>query len=146
MATNNVYTVFKYEQGLKNLNLSTDTLKIALFTSSYSPNQDTDVTYSSLTGEVATGGGYTAGGVALTGQVWAQDNTNHRGKLTANNPSWTIGASAISFQTVVLYDSTVATNNLICYWNFGAVQSTGTNGTFTLQFDNGTDQMVLYLA
>lgn len=134
MATNNVYTIFKYEQGLKNLNLSSDTLKIALFTSTYTPNQDTDVTYSSLSGEVITGSGYTAGGVALAGVTWAQDNANHRGKLTATNPSWTVTA-AITFQTVVLYDSTVATNNLICYWNFGANQQTGSSGTFTLQFD-----------
>ncbi|SRR5579883_2042146 len=134
MATNNVYTVFKYQQGLKNINLSSDTLKIALFTSTYAPNQDTDVTYSSLTGEVATGSGYTAGGVALSGVSWTQDNTNHRGKLTATNPSWTV-TGAITFQTVVLYDSTIATNNLICYWNFGSNQTTSSSGTFTLQFD-----------
>lgn len=134
MATNNVYTIFKYEQGLKNINLSSDTLKIALFTNTYTPNQDTDVTYSSLAGEVATGSGYTAGGATLSGVTWAQDNTNHRGKLTATNPTWSPTAN-ITFQTVVLYDSTVATNNLIAYWNFGSNQATGSGGTFTLQFD-----------
>lgn len=132
---NNVYTTFKAQIGQKTMNLASDTLKIALFTSTYVPNQDTDATYSSLTGEVATANGYTAGGVALTGVTVNQDNTNHRMKLTATNPSWTV-TGAITFRTVVLYDSTIATNNLVCYWNFAADQTTSNSGTYTLQFDS----------
>lgn len=137
MSTNNVYTIFKTNVAKANFNLSSDTLKIALFTSSYSPNQDTDVTYSVInSNEVATGGGYTAGGVTLSGVTVNQDNTNHRMKLTATNPSWSPSGSGITFQTVVLYDSTLSTNNLVCYWNFGSNQTSGTSGTFTLQFDS----------
>ena len=135
MSTNNVYTIFKVNVSKGTFNLSSDTLKIALFTNTYTPNQDTDVTFSALTGEVSTAGGYTAGGVTLSGVTVNQDNTNHRMKLTATNPSWSPSGSGITFQTVVLYDSTLSTNNLIAYWNFGANQTSGTSGTFTLQFD-----------
>lgn len=117
------------------MSLASDTLKIALFTNTYTPAQDTDATYSALTGEVATGNGYTAGGVALAGVTVNTDASNHRMKLTATNPSWTV-TGVITFRTVVLYDSTIATNNLICYWNFASDQTTGGSGTFTLQFDS----------
>lgn len=136
MATNIVYTTFKVQKALNTMDLATDTLKLALFTSTYAPNQDTDATYSSLTGEVATGSGYTQGGVALTGVAVNQDNANHRMTLTCTNPSWNVSA-VITYQTAVLYDSTITTDNVICYWDFGSNQQTGSNGTYTLQFTNG---------
>jgi hypothetical protein len=49
----------------------TDTIKVALFTSTYVPNYDTDDFYSDLTGEVVSAG-YTAGGVTLADKTLAQ--------------------------------------------------------------------------
>lgn len=49
----------------KNISWSSDTIKMALLTSSYTPNLVTHVHYADLTNEVASGGGYTTGGATL---------------------------------------------------------------------------------
>jgi hypothetical protein len=59
-----------YANGRKKLwnggiDLDTDTLKVALTTSSYTANLDTNTFFSDLTNEI-TGTGYTAGGVTVT--------------------------------------------------------------------------------
>ena len=59
----------------KSVNLLTDALKYALFTSSYTPNLDTDTLYSLLTGEV-TGTGYTTGGVTVASPALTQVAAN----------------------------------------------------------------------
>jgi hypothetical protein len=58
---------------LANLQTTSDwdaaNLKATLHTNTYVPNYDTDQYQSALTNELTTGGGYTAGGLTLTGQV-----------------------------------------------------------------------------
>lgn len=58
-------TSFKNDLLIAGQNLSTDTLKIALYTANASLNADT--TAYSTTNELPTTGGYTAGGKTLTG-------------------------------------------------------------------------------
>lgn len=132
---NFVYTNWKLKVGQKAEALggaTPDTLKVALFTSTYVPNQDTDTTYAGITGEVAAGNGYTTGGVTLASVVWAADATNHRAKLTASNISWTVTA-AITYRYAVLYDST--TGDLIALFDPGANQTGPSSGTININWD-----------
>ena len=129
---NFVYTNFKVKCSKKAYDLSLDTLKLALFTTTYVPNQDTDTTYALLTGELPTANGYTQGGQALASVVVASDAVNHRMKLTANNVVWTV-TGVLTFRYAVLYDSAVG--DLICLYDFSANQSSGSSGTLTLSFD-----------
>lgn len=100
------------------IDLDTDTIKVALVTSSYTPNIDTNTFFSDVTNEVV-GTGYTAGGATLTGATVTQDNTNDRAVFDANDTSWT--NATFTARGAVIYKSTgtAATSPLIMYVDFG---------------------------
>jgi hypothetical protein len=137
MATATVYTYFAKEIGDTSsgaqINLASDTLKVALLTSAYTPARDTDQYWSGVSANEASGTGYTAGGQALT-TTWTRDATNHRAVLGASDVSWS--GATFTFRYAVLYKSTgtASTSPLICYTDFGSTQS-ATGATVTLQFD-----------
>lgn len=135
-----VYTNWKLNVGKKLENLSSDSLKVALFTSTYTPNQDTDTTYAGITGEVANGSGYTTGGVALASVSWASDATNHRAKLTASNLTWNVTA-VITYRYAVLYDST--SGDLIALYDPGANQTGPSSGTININWDASNGVLTL---
>lgn len=60
------YGQFATKLANKEIDLDSDAITITLHTSSYTPNFDTHAYVSDLTNELATGGGYTAGGIALS--------------------------------------------------------------------------------
>ena len=120
------YNVFLDQLGKEGHNLASDTLKAALFTSSYTPNAASDVTFSSLTGEHGTTNtGYTAGGVTLTDVTWTGN------VLNATDAEWTAGSAGLEAKWLVVYNtSTGATNNLVAYMELevgGTVSVTETN-------------------
>lgn len=127
---NFVYTKAKVKFAKAVMNLLTDTLKLALMTSSYSPNQDSDDTFSGISGNEVTGTGYTAGGQALTTVAVAADNPNHRMKMTADNVVWS--GSTITFRYAVLYDT--VGGDLIALYDPGTTVS-DTAGTLTVTWD-----------
>jgi hypothetical protein len=97
----------------KAVNMATDAFKVALFTSSYTPNLVTDDLYSGLTGEVSsTNTGYTTAGISITPSALSAVN-NTFAWTTATAISWTAGSAGIIARTVVIYH--VATSKLICY-------------------------------
>lgn len=123
-----VYGLAIKSLGNKEIDLDSDTLKVMLCTSSYTPNQDTHQYKSDVTNEV-TGTGYTAGGATLTSVTVAYDGPSNTYTLDAADTSWT--SSTITARYAVVYDSTPAsdaTRPLICYIDFGAdvVSSSGT--------------------
>jgi hypothetical protein len=71
----------------KSIDLDTDTIKMSLHTSTYAPNLTTDDFFNDATNELATAGGYTAGGVTLankaTSLVLADSWTRSRANATA---------------------------------------------------------------
>jgi len=108
----------------------TDTIKCALCTSSYTP-QNTHTFFNNITNEVS-GTGYTAGGVTLgsaTGTV-----VSSTVQLDANDATWS--SSTITARYAIVYKSTgtASTSPLIGYVDFGADVST-TSGTFTITWD-----------
>jgi hypothetical protein len=108
--------------GLGRFNFGSDTLKVLLTTSSYTPNIDTHTYLSDVTNEVS-GTGYTAGGATLSGVSWTYDATNNLGKLLASTTTWT--AATFTARTAVVYKSTgtAGTSPLLSYVDFGADQS-----------------------
>lgn len=103
----------------KNINLTSDTLKMALLGSGYTPNLLTDIHWSDISAHEVTGTGYSAGGVGLTSVTLT---------LTAAN-SWGVSWAAT---TVYAYGQIVApaTPNGFLYRCVAAGTSGGSAPTF----------------
>lgn len=116
------------------IDLDTDTIKVALVTSSYTPNQDSHDFFDDVTNEV-TGTGYTAGGATLASVTVTQDNTNDRGVFDAADTSWT-SSSIANIRAAVVYKSTgvASTSPLIAYIDL-TTDYTTVNGTFQLTWN-----------
>jgi hypothetical protein len=91
----------------KEIDWDSDTIKVMLCTSSYTPNQDTHIYKSSVTNEV-TGTGYTAGGKALTNKTITYTDATNVIKLDADDVAWV--DSTISARYAVIYDDAPATD------------------------------------
>jgi hypothetical protein len=103
------------------INLLSDTIKLMLSTSSYTPNRGTDQFKSSVTNEV-TGTGYTAGGTTIGSM--ANSIASNVYTITGANASWP--NATFTARYAVLYDSTPstdATRPLIGYVDFQTDQS-----------------------
>lgn len=131
MATQ-VYNSFKLKliDNSTKIDLSSDTIKIALVTSTYSPSIDNHDFFNDITNEVS-GTGYTAGGATLASKTVTQDNTNDKAVFDAADVTWT--TSSITARGAILYKSTgvSSTSPLIGYIDFGA-DKTSDGGTFQI--------------
>jgi hypothetical protein len=113
---------------------TTATLKVALTTSTYTPNQDTHHFFSDITNEV-TGTGYTAGGATLASPTTTYDTATDQIRLDAADTSWT--TSTITARDAIVWNDTAGastTDPVIGWVNFGADVST-TAGTFSIVWD-----------
>jgi len=113
-----------------------DTIKAALFTTSYTPAQDTDELYSSLTNEVANGNGYTTGGNTCASPTITVTGASNAVAFKASSPStWTASGAGFTFRYVVIYDST--TSLLIGYDDvYPSSQALAAGDTFTYTLDS----------
>lgn len=111
-----------------------DTIKVALVTSSYTPNIDTHEDFADITNEVS-GTGYTAGGATLANQAVSMDTTDDEGVFDADDVTW--GSSTITARGAVVYQSTgtASTSLLIAYFDFGSDQ-VSSSGDFTIQWNS----------
>lgn len=103
-----------------------DTFKIALYTSS--ATLDATTTVYSTTNEVATGGGYTAGGNTLT--TVAPTSSGTTAFLDFNDTTWS--SSTITANGALIYNSTQS-NKAVAVLAFGSDKSSS-GGNFTIQF------------
>jgi hypothetical protein len=113
----------------------TDTIKVSLHTSTYSPNQDTHDFRDDLTNEVS-GTGYSAGGAALANKARTYDAASNTIRLDADDLSWT-GATISGIRYAVIYKSrggASSADELLGYVDFGGDQAVS-SGTFTIQWD-----------
>lgn len=131
---NAIFNSFKRDLMLAGINLSTDTIKMMLVTSVYTPNIDTHTKRSDVTNEVV-GNGYTAGGITLSGKTVTQNNTTNKADFDADNI--TIPNATISARGGVIYKSRgglATADELIAYVDFNSdIISTG--GDFIITFD-----------
>jgi hypothetical protein len=119
-------TSFKEDLFQKEQDLDTDTIKIALYTSS--ATLDASTTAYTTSGEVS-GTGYTAGGETLTGATIGTSGTT--AYVDFDDPEWT----SASFTTAgaLIYNDTTAGDNSIAVLSFGG-DFTVTAGTFRIVF------------
>lgn len=127
-----IFNSFKQKIMNGSIDLDTDTIKVALVTSSYTPNQDSHDNFDDVTNEVS-GTGYSAGGAALSNKAVTADNTDNEGVFDADDVTW--GSSTITARGAVIYKDTgtPSTSPLIAYIDFGSDKASS-NGNFTIQW------------
>jgi hypothetical protein len=116
-----------------NIDFDTDTFKVMLTTSSYTPDQDAHDFRNDITNEI-TGTGYTAGGETMAGVTVAYDGASNELRILWNDQVWS-GAS-FTARIAVIYKSrggASSADELVAYLDFGA-DATVTASTFTLDF------------
>lgn len=114
-----------------NIDLLTDTIKLALFTTSYTPAQG-DNTYTG-TNEVANGNGYTTGGKTLSNKTWTEATaTETRFDNTVDaDTEWT--SASFSARYGEIYVDGV-TDYLLVQLDFVS-EKTASGGTFAVVFN-----------
>lgn len=120
----------------KEIDWNSDTIKVALCTSSYTPDQDTHDYFNDITNEV-TGTGYTAGGATLGTPTATYTGATNVAKFDGDDVTWS--SSTITARYAIIYDATPgtsATNPLIAYVDFGEDKSSS-SGNFTITWDSG---------
>lgn len=129
-----IYNSFKRDVMNGSIDLDTDTIKVMLVTSTYTPDQDAHTKRSDITNEVS-GTGYSAGGASLANKAVTADNTDNEGVFDADDVQWT--TSTITARGAVLYKSrggASSADELICYLDFGS-DKVSTAGTFTISWN-----------
>lgn len=119
----------KFLDYLTTADVTDDTFKVALVTSSYTPNKDTHEDFADVTNEVS-GTGYTAGGNTVTG-TFTLDTANDKLTIEFAATSWT--TATITARGAVYYSSTgtAGTSILVAYNDFGGDVAV-TAGTLSL--------------
>ena len=127
-------TSFKAElyQGIHDL--TTDVIKIALYTASADLNEDTTV-YSS-TNEVANTGTYVAGGAQLTPITIG--TSGYTAYVGFPNISWT---GAITARCALIYNSTQG-NKSVAVLDFGSDKTSTTTFTITMPTNGPTTSLI----
>jgi hypothetical protein len=126
-------TSFKKELYQAVHNLSSDTLKIALYTGNASLNEDTTA-YSASNEVVASG--YTAGGNTLTGVTIS--SSDYTAYVNFANTSWT---AAITARCALIYNYTQG-NKSIAVIDFGADKTSTTTFTITMPTNTSTTALI----
>jgi len=119
-------TSFKEDLFQKEQDLDTDTIKIALYTSS--ATLDASTTAYTATNEVS-GTGYTAGGETLTGATIGTSGTT--AYVDFDDPEWT--SASFTARGALIYNDTTAGDNAIAVLDFGG-DFTVSSGTFRIVF------------
>lgn len=107
----------------------TDTIKMTLHTATYSPNQDTDQYFNTATNELATGGGYTAGGITLAGKTLTYDGPSNTVRMKANAVTWTAMTNTFRYGVIRKDTGVGTTSHLMSYIDFATQSPAGIDFT-----------------
>ena len=127
-------TSFKAElyQGIHDL--TTDVIKIALYTGNANLNEDT--TAYSATDEVAATGTYVAGGATMTGITISTSGST--AYVSFANVSWT---AALTARCALIYNSTQG-NKSVAVLDFGADKTSTTTFLITMPANTSTSALI----
>lgn len=115
------------------INWTSDTIKVALCTNAYTPNQDTHEFFSDVTNEVS-GTGYSAGGAALTTKAKTYTGATNVIMLDADDAVWTTATLTARYAVIYKSTGTAGTSPIMGYVDFGADVSS-TAASFTIVWD-----------
>lgn len=108
------------------------TIKMALCTDSYTPDQDTHDFFNDVTNEVsASGTGYTSGGATLTLSDPTYDASTNECRLDCDNVTWSSSTITARYAVVYRDTGTASTSPLIGYIDFGE-NKISSAGNFTV--------------
>ena len=116
----------------------TDTIKVSLHTSTYSPNLDTHDFYDDVSNEISNTGSYTggaSGGVTLTTPTVTYDSATDETRLDGDDISVTSATLTARYAVIRKSTGTTSTSPLIGLVDFGADQSVS-SGTFNIVWDS----------
>lgn len=122
-----IYNRFKANLMNKEVDLEADIIKVMLLDSNHSFNAAHNQK-SEIVGNEISGAGYDAGGATLAGGEVTQAATT---KFDGTDVAWT--SATFTARHAVIYDSTLANDDLIGSIDFGADKSVS-GGTFTIQW------------
>jgi hypothetical protein len=131
-----LYGNFVVKSFNKEIDWDSDTIKVALLTNAYTPNQDGHDYFDDVVANQVTGTGYTSGGNTLANKTNTYNSATNVIVLDADDVTW--ASSTITARYAVIYDATPATDAtrpLIGYVDFGSDQSSS-NGNFTITWDS----------
>jgi hypothetical protein len=132
---NVIYSSFKKKIMDGSIDLDTDTIKVMLVTSAYTPDQDAHDFRDDVTSEVS-GTGYTASGQAIANKSVTADNTDNEGVFDADDVTW--ASSTNTGKGAVLYKScggAASADELIMYFDFGSDQISS-SGNYTITWNH----------
>ena len=118
----------------KEVDFDSDTIKVMLLTSAYTPNQDTHDYLDDVVANEVSGTGYTAGGATLTSKTVTYDAGTNTTKFDAADVTW--ANSSITARYAVVYDDSGASNAtkaLIGYYDF-VTDRASSNGDFIIRW------------
>jgi hypothetical protein len=130
-----LYGQFLQQALNKEIDWDTDTIKVALLSNAYTPDQDAHNYFDDVVANEVTGTGYTQGGNTLANKTNTYNSATNVIVLDADDTTWS--SSTITARYAVVYDASPATNAtrpLIGYVDFGSDQSSS-NGNFTITWD-----------
>ncbi len=130
-----LYGNFVVKSFNKEIDWDSDTIKVALLTNAYTPNQDAHDYFDDVVANQVTGTGYTSGGITLANKTNTYNSATNVIVLDADDVTW--ASSTITARYAVIYNATPATDAtrpLIGYVDFGSDQSSS-NGNFTITWD-----------
>lgn len=114
----------------------TDNIAASLHTNTYTPNIDTDETFTDATNELTTANGYTAGGQNLGTKTVSYNATGNVTTYSAADFSWTASGGSLVFRYVVIRKNTgtASTSPLIGVLdaNAGGNMTLADGNTFTV--------------
>jgi hypothetical protein len=112
------------------IDLDSDTFKVLLTTSAYTPDQDAHDFRDDVTNEI-TGPGYTAGGATISGITCTYDGGTNECRWDFDDPTW--ASASFTARRMVFYKSrggAASADELIFWVDFGIDQSVSA-GTFS---------------
>jgi hypothetical protein len=131
-----VYDNYRTTQMNGGINLSTDTIKVALFTASYTPAAS-DTFLSGIIANETSGTGYTTGGQNIATQVVTQNSTTHLTFFNGVDNQWTASSISARYAVIYKYTGSNSTSPLIVCIDLGSTKTT-VNDIFYIAWNSTT--------
>lgn len=117
------------------IDLTSDTIKVMLLSSSHTTNIDTQEYIDDVSGNEISGTGYTAGGATLSSKSVTQDNSGDLAKWDAANVAWSSATFTARYAAIYKSTGTPSTSPIIAIIDFGSNKTVSSN-TFTIEWDS----------